>query len=128
MPRQCEKSTRIRPKFAGPVIEGALLADYRFESFARKKGTAFERLTVQVLQTDRPLPAVRYEADVVVPRDDEPAITITAPINADDGDWLVVRITDPTAKADDRAPAGSAYASAGRAIAYASPFYLRPPG
>lgn len=93
------------------------------------KGTEWvgETMRVQLLQTGRPLPTVVFEADVVLPKANKGPITVTAPIDKADGDWVVVRITDPSRPADDRAPAGSPYAAAGRAVAYASPFYLGQP-
>jgi len=42
------------PQFAGPAVEGALLADYRFERFKAKKAPALESLHVQVLAADLP--------------------------------------------------------------------------
>jgi len=42
------------PQFAGSAVEGALLADYRFESFKTKKTAALESLHVQVLGEDLP--------------------------------------------------------------------------
>lgn len=40
------------PQFAGPAIEGAILADYRFEAFKDKKTGALESLHVKVLAED----------------------------------------------------------------------------
>lgn len=92
------------------------------------KGTEWtgHGLRVQVLQTGAPLPTIVHELDVVVPGADQPAITFTVPIERAIGDWVVLRITDPTQPADERAPDGP-YAEAGRAIAYPSPFFLNYP-
>jgi hypothetical protein len=89
------------------------------------KGTDWtaHALRVQLLQTGAPLPTVVFEQDIVVPAADEPPITFTAPVSRDDGEWVVLRVTDPSQAADDRAPDGP-YRAAGRAIAYPSPFYL----
>ena len=46
------------------------------------------------------------------------------PIDAADGAWVLLRLTDPMCAADVRAP--SSYATSGAAIAYAAPFFLRP--
>ena len=46
---------------------------------------------------------------------------LRVPFSVEDGGWLLARITDPAAKADDRTAAFLDYRSAGRAIAYASP-------
>ena len=40
------------PQFAGAVVEGMVLADYRFERFKAKKSAAIENLRVQVLAED----------------------------------------------------------------------------
>ncbi len=40
------------PQFVGPAVEGAHLANYRFERFKTKKTTALESLHVQVLAED----------------------------------------------------------------------------
>ncbi len=42
------------PQFAGSTVEGAILADYRFEQFKDKKTGALESLHVNVLADDRP--------------------------------------------------------------------------
>ena len=80
-------------------------------------------LRVQLLQSDRPLPEVVYEADVVVPAGTDPVIRLAAPVDPERG-WVVLRISDPALPADDRAPVGSAYAAAGHAVAYASPWFV----
>lgn len=106
---------------------GALHHDTGTITFALDidRGTEWTHLPirVQVLQTGHPLPAVVHEEDVLVPAAHEPPITFTAPIDRGNGGWVVLRVTDPSAPPDDRAPDG-AYRAAGRAIAYASPFYL----
>lgn len=83
-------------------------------------GTA---LDVQVLMTGSPLPTVVHTERISVPAG-ERLVTFEAPIDAADGSWVVLRLTDPSQKADGRAP--SAYASSGGAIAYAAPFFLEP--
>ena len=40
------------PQFAGEVVEGMVLADYRFESFKTKKSTLLESVKIQVLAED----------------------------------------------------------------------------
>jgi hypothetical protein len=90
------------------------------------KGPAWygKRLVVQVLQTGRPLPRVVAQRTVRVPRPNQPVISLDVPVSASDGEWVVLRVCDPAAKADGRAP--SSYAGAGNAIAYAAPFFLAP--
>jgi hypothetical protein len=81
-------------------------------------------LRAQLLQTGRPLPRVVAEHDFLVPRDDQPVVRFTAPVDVEDGRWLVLRITDREQAVDGRAPA--AFTGAGGAIAYAAPFFLDP--
>jgi leucyl aminopeptidase len=40
------------PQFAGPVVEGLVLADYRYERFKAKKATVLESVTIEVLKDD----------------------------------------------------------------------------
>ena len=40
------------PQFAGAVVEGLVLADYRYERFKTKKATPLENVTVEVLADD----------------------------------------------------------------------------
>lgn len=82
------------------------------------------RLGVQVLQTGAPLPAVVAEREIVVPATDAAPVTITVPIDKANGQWVLLRITDPSAAADSRANSFPAYRAAGRCVAYPSPFYL----
>lgn len=79
-------------------------------------------LLLQVLRTGSPMPTV---VDTV-PIEVGPRRTFRLSVDHDvaDGRWLVVRITDPTQAADARA--SGAFASAGRALAYSSPFFLNP--
>jgi hypothetical protein len=91
---------------------------------ARGPAWTGKRLLVQVLQTGRPLPAIRHVEEVVVPADDEPVIRFAAPIDAAEGGWVVLRVSDPEVAADDRAP--GEWAGLGAGIAYASPFFLAP--
>ena len=81
-------------------------------------------LVVQILQTGRPLPTIVHEQPFTVRGDKQPVLSFLAPIDVEDGGWLILRITDPTAEPDERAPEG--YRSAGGAIAYAAPFFLDP--
>jgi hypothetical protein len=88
-------------------------------------------LVVQVLQRGRPLPAVRAQETVVVPGPSRPPVALEVEIDVTDGDWLVVRLCDPSRPADgmpDAAelPGQERYRSAGRAVAYTSPWFLDP--
>jgi hypothetical protein len=50
--------------------------------------------------------------------------TLTYKIRLAEGDWVVLRVTDPARPADPRAGALPGYRSAGRAVAYLSPFFI----
>lgn len=80
-------------------------------------------LRLQVLQTGSPLPAVVEEMDFLVPA--EGPVACRTRIDRDHGDWLVLRVTDPDRPRDRRAADFVAYRSAGRTVAYLSPFFLR---
>jgi len=82
------------------------------------------RLQVQVLQTGRPLPTVVHTEEVVVPRDDQPVIAFRAPVDVENGRWMVLRILDAEQERDGRAPEGVDVF--GGAVAYAAPFFLDP--
>jgi hypothetical protein len=86
------------------------------------------QLSVQVLRSGTSMPTVSHVEEVRVPvsegPDPEPVIAFEAPVDVADGDWVVLRISDPSAAADGRANA--AWAGFGNALAYTSPFYLQP--
>jgi len=79
-------------------------------------------LRLQVLQSGSPMPAVVAELDFPVPRGK--LVTWTARVDPGHGGWLVLRISDPARPADRRAAGFADYRSAGRTIAYLSPFFL----
>jgi hypothetical protein len=89
----------------------------------RGRGFAGKALDVQVLMTGSPLPTVVHTERVRVPAA-EKLLSFQAPVDVEDGRWVVLRLTDPEQRADGRAT--SAYASSGNAIAYAAPFFLDP--
>jgi hypothetical protein len=68
------------------------------------------------------MPAVVAQLDFAVPR--EKLVTWTARVDPAHGGWLVLRISDPARPADRRAAGFADYRSAGRSIAYLSPFFL----
>ena len=84
-----------------------------------------KNLTVQLLQTGRPLPRVVWQQHVRVPAETEPVITFDAPLDVADGEWVVLRITDPAVAENDSRATGP-YAGAGKAVAYCAPFWLDP--
>src|SRR6266511_1954277 len=83
------------------------------------------RLNVQVLRPGRRLPTLAAALDVCVPSPDEPVIAFEVDLDPGEGDWLVLRVSDPSEPADSRAT--GQYARLGRGIAYTSPFWLEPP-
>jgi hypothetical protein len=84
-----------------------------------------KRLNVQVLQSGSYMPEIVANHEVTVPTDEQPVIEFSSPVDAVNGDWVVLRVTDPSRPADRRAT--GEFASLGNAIAYASPFFLVPP-
>jgi hypothetical protein len=83
------------------------------------------RLNLQVLRPGSRLPALAAAIDVRLPRPDQPVIALEVDLDPGDGDWLVLRVSDPSQPADARAT--GQYARLGRGIAYTSPFWLTPP-
>jgi hypothetical protein len=83
------------------------------------------RLNVQVLRPGPRLPALVAAIDVCLPSPDEPVIALEVDLDPGDGNWLVLRVSDPSQPADPRAT--GQYARLGRGIAYTSPFWLDPP-
>ena len=81
-------------------------------------------LLVQVLRSGTVMPSVQEVRAFTVPGPDEPVYSFTTDIDVADGNWVVLRITDPSEPADGRADA--TFAPLGNAVAYASPFYLEP--
>lgn len=91
----------------------------------RGPGWTGKALKVSVLRSGADMPAIQQVIDVTVPAPQDPVIEFTVDIDSADGDWIVLRVTDPASAADKRAR--GPYASLGNAIAYASPFFLRAP-
>jgi hypothetical protein len=84
------------------------------------------RHNLQVLRPGLRLPTLAAAVEVVLPGPDEPVAALELELDPADGDWVVVRVTDPAEPSDPRA-AGE-WARLGRAIAYTSPFWLERPG
>jgi hypothetical protein len=83
------------------------------------------RLNVQVLRPGQRLPTLAAAIDVRVPSPDEPVIALEVDLDPSEGDWLVLRVSDPSQPADPRAT--GQFARLGRGIAYTSPFWLDQP-
>jgi len=79
-------------------------------------------LLVQVLRSGTVMPSVQEVHAFTVPAPADPVYSFTTNIDIADGSWVVLRITDPSEAADDRADA--TFAPFGNGIAYASPFFL----
>ncbi len=102
------------PHGAGPV--SVLLDIDRGEEWSGK------HLIVEVIRpgaTDATLAAV---IPVTIPAANDPPISFTVDADRADGDWMFLRITDPSLEADPLAT--DAYKPHGRAVAYASPWFL----
>lgn len=83
-------------------------------------------VNVQVLATGPLLPTVLDSREFAVPAPNQPVVEFDVPFDAgEDGTWIVLRFTDPEAKAEETGPDG-AFAEFGRSFAYASPFYIDP--
>ncbi|WP_433083228.1 CehA/McbA family metallohydrolase [Dactylosporangium sp. CA-052675] len=80
-------------------------------------------LRLQVLQRGEPVPEVVAEHDFRVSGG---TLRLRAPLR--EGDWTVLRVTDPARPADPRAADLPGYRSAGHAVAYCSPFFTSPRG
>jgi hypothetical protein len=79
-------------------------------------------LSVQVLRPGRPMPALAATVEARLPRPDEPVIAFEVDLDPADGDWVVLRVSDPSEPPDTRAT--GQLARQGRGIAYTSPFWL----
>jgi Protein of unknown function (DUF3604) len=88
------------------------------------RGPAWQgrRLGVQVLRPGERLPALAATLEVELPGPGDPVAAVELDLDPADGDWLVVRVTDPAELADPRAT--GKWVGLGRAIAYTSPFWL----
>ena len=85
-------------------------------------------LSVQVLRPGTIMPTVAHVESVVVPVNEgagaEPVISFDVPIDTSEGGWVVLRVSDPARNPDGRAD--STWKSFGYAVAYTSPFFLKP--
>ena len=78
-------------------------------------------LNVQVLTPGTTLPTIAHAEDVTV---GSGVISFTVKLDVADAAWVVLRVSDPAGKPDNRA--NDTFRRYGKAIAYASPFYLEP--
>jgi uncharacterized protein DUF3604 len=79
---------------------------------------------LQVLRPGDRLPTLAATLDVPLPGPDQPVASLELDLDPADGDWVVLRVTDPDGPPDPRAT--GEWARLGRAVAYTSPFWLRP--
>ncbi|HZB60297.1 MAG TPA: CehA/McbA family metallohydrolase [Actinomycetota bacterium] len=91
------------------------------------RGQAWEgrRLGLQVLRPGERLPAQAAALEVALPGPTGPLVSLELDLDPADGAWVVLRVTDPAEPPDPRATGD--WAGQGRAIAYASPFWLDRP-
>jgi hypothetical protein len=91
------------------------------------RGEAWQgrRLSLQVLRPGDRLPALAATLEVALGGPGDPVAALELDLDPADGDWVVVRVTDPAEPPDPRAT--GEWARLGRAIAYASPFWLERP-
>ena len=61
------------------------------------------RLSVQLLRPGRLVPTLGMVADVRLPGPDEPVIALEVDLDPAEGDWAVLRVSDPSEPADPRA-------------------------
>jgi hypothetical protein len=81
-------------------------------------------LQIQVLRPGERFPEVAHVEDVRVPAPGEPVLSCTVPLDAADGDWVVLRIANPAGQNNQQGPEG--HPCNNLAVAYASPFWLDP--
>ena len=86
------------------------------------EGAAGRPLVVQVLTSGATVPMIVAAAATTAGASAPVRLTFNHDVT--DGRWLVVRVCDPAQPANPNATGG--YVEAGRAIAYASPFFLDP--
>jgi hypothetical protein len=79
---------------------------------------------LQVLRPGDRLPTLAATLDVPLPAPDQPVASLELDLDPADGDWVVLRVTDPEGPPDPRAT--GEWARLGRAVAYTSPFWLQP--
>lgn len=81
-------------------------------------------IDIQVLRPGEAFPEVVHVESVRAPVPGAGPATLTVDLDVDDGDWVVLRIADPTASNNQQGPAGHPCNALG--LAYASPFWLVP--
>ena len=82
------------------------------------------RLVLLVMRPGDRLPTLAATLEVELAGPDGPVAALELDLDPADGNWVVVRVTDPAEPADRRATGD--WARQGRAIAYTSPFWLEP--
>ncbi len=79
---------------------------------------------VQVLRPGSSVPSVAHVEDVIVA--DAQLVRFKVDIDVEDGNWVVLRVADPSRRGDRSGPDG--HPGNLRGLAYASPFWLDPDG
>ncbi|GAA3291933.1 hypothetical protein Dvina_04540 [Dactylosporangium vinaceum] len=135
-----ERGLRVDARLDGVAMGGSWRRDAKNVSNARKAQNAGnvrialkfdapaewggQGLRVQVLQRGEPVPEVVAEVDFRVGGG---VLRFVARVSTEPGDWVVLRITDPGREGDPRAARLPGFRSAGRAVAYLSPFFISRP-
>ena len=113
-----------------PHANGEVVFDLDIDGINAGAWAGSKPLQLQVLRpSSDALPEIVQAQDFVVPGPTDPPLRFNVPLDVADGDWVVVRVTDPTEEppGGDRAgAAGTDYEGRGRAVAYASPVFLDP--
>jgi hypothetical protein len=89
-----------------------------------RSGWTSKPLNVQVLRPGPGGSVVAAAFKVFVPADDAAPLSFQIDVDADDGAWVLLRVTDPAREPDAHLP--SEVASLGGAVAYSSPWFLAP--
>lgn len=89
-----------------------------------KSGWTTKPLNVQVLRPGSGGATIAAAFPVQVPADDAAPLGFQVDVNAGDGSWVMLRVTDPSRTPDAHLPAD--VAAFGGAVAYSSPWFLSP--
>ena len=81
-------------------------------------------LSVQVLASGGDQPVVVHAADITIASPSEPLVPLDFDHTVDNGRWLLLRVTDPAVEPTNPTP--DPFKRFGRAVAYASPWFLDP--
>jgi hypothetical protein len=114
--------TGVRARMGGSLRHpgGAV----RLELDLDRAGWDGTSVNVQVLRPGTRVPSLAANLSVTVPPPDGEPVTFDLDLDPADGEWVVLRVSDPAGDPDPRAT--PEYAGLGRGIAYSSPVWLSP--